>query len=67
MSMTITDNITNAYKRHHKRFPSSIQKVITLIRTNKYDPADFNHVKMKNVAVRYGYIDNDLTIIKEVK
>lgn len=64
--MTLTDKINNPLKRHHKRPSVSAQKIIRLIRTNNYNPSDKLHVRMKNIAIKQGYIDEELNIIKEI-
>ena len=64
--MTLTDKINNPLKRHHKKKSTSAQQIIKLIRTNSYNPSNKLHVYMKNVAIRQGYIDEELNIIKEI-
>ena len=64
----LVDKINEPLKLRHKRkktLPSVVQ-AIQLIRQNKYDPTNFRHVNVIKVAIRHGYIDEELNIIKEV-
>ena len=54
------------YKKDSNRTPPSIQEIIFIIRTNKFDWSNRHHVKKLNTAIKYGYIDEDLNILKEV-
>lgn len=65
-NMNLVDKINNPLKRHHKKPSSSAGQIIKLIRTNQYDPTNRIHVYMKNTAIRQGYIDEELNIMKEV-
>ena len=62
----LDDYINNAAKPHKRRPLKSIPKLIALIRSGKYDPSDPRHVRMRNVALKYGYIDGDMNILKGV-
>lgn len=65
----LDDYINNPLKLRKKRKikTTASKKIIKIIRTGLYDPSDMMHVRMKNIAVRQGYIDEQLNILKEVK
>ncbi len=60
----LDDYINNATKPHIRKPLKSIPKLLNLIRTNTFDPTNPNHIKWKNVGIKYGYIDNELNILK---
>ncbi len=64
-NMNIIDKINNPLKIHKKKQPTSIKKVIHLIRAREYDPHNMTHKRMFNFAVAKGYIDEDGNILKE--
>jgi hypothetical protein len=65
--MNIIDKINNPMKLHKKKTPVSAKKVIHLIRTGDYNPSNMIHKRMFNYALRNGYVDEDLNILKEAK
>lgn len=60
----LDDYINNATKIHIKKPLKCIPKLLALIRTNKFDPSNPNHVKWKNIGIKYGYIDSEMNILK---
>lgn len=61
----LDDYVNKATKLRVKKRPKSIGKIIYLIRSGRYDPANPTHVHMKNVAMDHGYIDREMNIVKE--
>ena len=62
----LDDYINNPMKLHKRKFIKSIPTLLNLIRTNKFNHSNPRHVRMKNVGIKYGYIDQDLNILKGV-
>lgn len=60
----LDDYVNNATKMHIKKHPKCLDELIRLIRYNAFNPSNPNHVRWKNVGIKYGYIDNDLNILK---
>lgn len=60
----LDDYINNATKTHIRKPLKSMKTLLTLIRTNSFDPSNPRHIRMKNVGIKYGYIDNELNILK---
>ena len=60
----LDDYINNAMKPHKRKYLKCIPKIIALIRSNQYNSSNPNHVKWKNVAIKYGYIDSNMNILK---
>lgn len=60
----LDDYINNAMKPHKRKQLKSVPQIIMLIRTHTYDGSNPTHVRMKNVAIKHGYIDSDMNILK---
>lgn len=60
----LDDYINNATKPRKRPRLKSIPKVIALIRSGEFDPSDPRHVRMRNVAIKYGYVDEDGNVLK---
>ena len=60
----LDDYINNPMKIHIKKPLKCIPQLITLIRTHTFDPSNPNHIKWRNVGIKYGYIDSELNILK---
>lgn len=51
-------------KKYHSRFNPN--KLIELIRKQKFNPSDPRHMWLFNQGIELGYIDEELNILKEV-
>jgi len=60
----LDDYVNNATKMHIRKPLKSMSKLIALIRTNSFDPSNPTHVRIKNVGIKYGYIDEEMNILK---
>ena len=60
----LDDYVNNATKMHIKKTLKCIPTLLTLIRTNTFDRSNPRHVRMKNIGIKNGYIDEDLNILK---
>lgn len=57
---------SSQYKKDAKRnLPIQIKEVISLIRRNKFDYNNIQHKYKLSIAIKYGYVDENLNILKE--
>lgn len=60
----LDDYVNNATKLRVKKPLKCIPTLLSLIQSNQFDYSNPRHIRMKNIGVKYGYIDEDLNILK---
>lgn len=56
--------VNNSRARPKRKPMKCIPQLLMLIRTNTFDSSNWTHAKWKKIGIKYGYIDDDLNILK---
>ena len=68
---TLTDKLSqktsvNQYKKDSYRITKSVKDIISLIHRNEFDWTNPVHIRKLNQAIKLGFVDENLNILKEV-